>query len=74
MVNFSHSEMNRPISSKKKFDKKILSQVRFPDQIVFLESIKDSDIENVKSLLRRRSACIDMSSINNSGNINQDNN
>lgn len=62
--------MSRPISSRKKLDKKILSRVRFPDQIIFLESIKDSDIENVKSLLRRRSACIDLSSINNSGKIN----
>ncbi|CAF0751510.1 unnamed protein product [Brachionus calyciflorus] len=59
--------MQRPLSSKTKIEKKLVSKVRFPDQVVLLESIKDSDVENVKSLLRRRSACIDMTLINNSG-------
>lgn len=61
----SFSSKNRHQSKKPSYTK---SKVRFTDQVMLLESIKESDIENVKQLLRRQSACIDIGVINNSGN------
>lgn len=42
-------------------------RVKFSDELVFLESIKDKDIDSVRNMLRRASANIDINKINDSG-------
>lgn len=42
-------------------------KVKFTDELVFLESIKDNDIDSVRHMLRRASANIDINKINESG-------
>ena len=42
-------------------------KVKFPDELVFLESIKDNDIENVRTMLRRASLNMDINKVNISG-------
>jgi len=41
--------------------------VRFPDEIVFEESIKEADGEAIMGMLRRVSLCIDVNRINMAG-------
>jgi len=45
-------------------------KVKFPDELVFLDSIKGNDVENVKQMLRRASLNVDLNKINDSGNHN----
>jgi len=45
-------------------------KVKFPDELVFLDSIKDNDVENVKQMLRRASLNVDLNKINDSGKHN----
>jgi ankyrin repeat protein len=48
----------------------IKPKVKFPDELVFLDSIKDNDVENVKQMLRRASLNVDLNKINDSGKTN----
>ena len=41
--------------------------VRFPDELVFLDSIKENDIGVLDRMLRRASLQVDISGINNAG-------
>ena len=60
--------MSRRLSLQYKNDTKQRPKVNFPDDLVFLESIKDNDVDSVKLMLRRTSATIDINKINNTGN------
>jgi len=42
-------------------------KVKFPDELVFLDSVKDNDVEEVRLMLRRASANIDINKMNTSG-------
>lgn len=42
-------------------------KVKFPDELIFLDSVKDNDIDNVRHMLRRTSLKIDINKINDSG-------
>ena len=44
--------------------------VRFPDELVFLDSIKENDISQANHMLRRASVTIDINGINDSGKPN----
>ena len=42
-------------------------RVKFSDELVFLDSIKDKDFEQLRSMLRRASLKVDMNKVNSSG-------
>lgn len=42
-------------------------KVKFPDDLIFLDCVKENDVENVKAMLRRASANIDINKMNDSG-------
>lgn len=50
-------------------DKKAKPKVTFPDELIFLDSVKDNDVDEVRMLLRRASANIDINKMNNSGKL-----
>lgn len=50
-------------------DKKTKPKVTFPDELIFLDSVKDNDVDEVRMLLRRASANIDINKMNNSGKL-----
>ena len=43
------------------------TQVRFPDELVFLDNIKENDLEATRAMLRRASVQIDINGIGDSG-------
>lgn len=43
-------------------------KVRFPDELVFLDNIKENDIPALSGMLRRASLQMDISGINDAGN------
>lgn len=43
-------------------------KVRFPDELVFLDNIKENDIPALSGMLRRASLQVDISGINDAGN------
>ncbi len=53
--------------NQQKEQKQSKPKVKFPDELVFLDSVKDNDVEEVRMLLRRASANIDVNKMNNSG-------
>ena len=63
--------MSRRLSVQLKCNKNAVKapkpKVKFPDELVFLDSVKENDVENVKSMLRRASANIDINKMNESG-------
>ena len=44
-------------------------QVRFPDELVFLDNIKENDMDGVNNMLRRASVQIDISALGDSGKL-----
>lgn len=44
-------------------------KVRFPDELVFLDNIKENDIPALHQMLRRASLTVDISAINNAGKL-----
>lgn len=44
-------------------------KVRFPDELVFLDNIKENDIPALSGMLRRASLQVDISGINDAGNL-----
>ena len=44
-------------------------KVRFPDELVFLDNIKENDIPALSGMLRRASLQVDISGINDAGNV-----
>ena len=61
--------MSRRLSLQYKNSTSTKPKVKFPDELVFLDSVKENDVENVKLLLRRASANIDINKMNDSGII-----
>ena len=61
--------MSRRLSLQLKSAKPIKPKVKFADELVFLDSIKVNDVENVRLMLRRASADIDINRINEYGKI-----
>lgn len=59
--------MSRRLSIQYKNTSKQKPKVKFPDELVFLDSIKDNDVDTVRVMLRRASANIDINKINDSG-------
>ena len=43
--------------------------VRFPDELVFLDDIKEDDLPAVEHMLRRASVTIDLNAISHSGEL-----
>ncbi|RNA34704.1 2-oxoisovalerate dehydrogenase subunit mitochondrial-like [Brachionus plicatilis] len=66
-LDFFINKITCPSAFRNESTSKLKEKVRKKNPNQSQISRSDSDIENVKCLLRRRSACIDMSSINNSG-------
>ncbi len=44
-------------------------KVRFPDELVFLDNMKDNDIKACHSMLRRASVQMDLNKLDNTGKI-----
>lgn len=44
-------------------------RVRFPDELVFQDNIKENDLPAVKAMLRRASLQMDINAINTAGNL-----
>ena len=44
-------------------------RVRFPDELVFNDNVKEQDIPAVEAMLRRSSLQMDINSINSAGNV-----
>lgn len=42
-------------------------RVRFPDELVFQENVKDNDVESMHQMLRRASLKMDLSAVNTAG-------
>lgn len=42
-------------------------KVKFPDELIFLDNIKENNIKEIRIMLRRASANIDINKINDSG-------
>ena len=42
-------------------------QVKFPDELVFLDSIKENDLKKVTELLKKASKHIDINALNDAG-------
>ena len=42
-------------------------KVRFPDELVFLDNIKENDLPAVSSMLRRASVQVDINALNDAG-------
>ncbi|CAF0751494.1 unnamed protein product [Brachionus calyciflorus] len=59
--------MSRRLSLQLKNSSKQKPKVKFTDELIFLESIKDNDIDCVRNMLRRASANIDLNKINDTG-------
>ena len=48
-------------------EEKKKTKVRFPDELVFLDSIKEHDVDEMHSMLRRVSVQIDINALGTSG-------
>lgn len=59
--------MSRRLSIQFKNAAKSKPKVKFTDELVFLDSIKDNDVASVRNMLRRASANIDINKINECG-------
>ena len=44
-------------------------RVRFPDELVFQESVKENDVEHINQMLRRASLQVDINAINSAGRV-----
>lgn len=42
-------------------------KVKFPDELIFLDNIKENNIKEIKTMLRRTSANLDINKINDTG-------
>lgn len=61
--------LNRQSKKKLNNNSSSIKRVKFSDQILLVESIKDNDFESVKSLLKKKSSNIDINKINDSGRL-----
>lgn len=50
-------------------EQKTRPKVRFPDELVFLDNIKEGDVPGMQSMLRRVSVSIDVNAIGSSGKL-----
>jgi len=55
--------------AKQNPEKKKAKGVRFPDELVFLDNIKENDVQALGTMLRRASLQVDISGINDAGRI-----
>ena len=62
--------MSRRVSLALK-DPKVMTKPRvsFPDELIFLDNIKENNIGEVKQMLRRASVKIDFNKINDTGQL-----
>ena len=44
-------------------------RVRFPDELVFQDSVKENDISNMDRMLRRASLQMDLDAVNSAGSV-----
>ena len=59
--------MSRRLSIQYKSATKPKPKVKFSDDLIFLDNIKDNDVDAVRLMLRRTSINIDIDKVNDSG-------